>query len=155
SSKLNKFIFHKADGMKKGQSVSLLITDKTDIGYVAIVDHKSWGVLFYSEVSKPLHVGQTVPGYIKRIREDGKIDLSLLPPGYAKVEGLSAKVLAEVKKQQGFLPLSDSSSPALIQQKFGVSKRVYKMAIGALFKQKLITIEENGIRITEKGKNVR
>ena len=92
-----------------------------------------------------------MPGYIKRTREDGKIDLSLLPPGYAKVEGLRQKY-CRGEETARLSPLSDSSSPALIQQKFGVSKRVYKMAIGALFKQKLITIEENGIRITEKGK---
>ncbi len=153
SSKLNKFIAHRSEGFKNGQSVKLLITDKTDIGYSAIVENRSWGVLFYSDVNHPLHIGQTVPGFIKRVRDDGKIDLSLLAPGYAKVEGIGAKVLAQLKKQNGYLPISDRSDPELIKKQFGVSKRTYKMAIGGLFKQKLITIEEDGIRITEKGNN--
>jgi hypothetical protein len=153
SSKLNKFIRHRPEYFTKGHGVELYISDKTDLGYVAVIEHRSWGVLFYSDVVKPLRIGQRIKGYIKRIRDDGKIDLSLHAPGFAVVDDMSRKVLRELAKNDGFLPLSDKSEPELIYDRFGVSKRAYKMTIGTLYKQQLITIEKDGIRLTEQGKD--
>lgn len=153
SSKLNKFIRHRPEYFTKGQSVELQINERTDLGYSAVIDHRSWGVLFYSDVVKPLRIGQKIRGYIKRIRDDDKIDLSLHAPGYAVVDDVSRKVLRELANNDGFLPLSDKSEPGLIYDRFGVSKRAYKMTIGTLYKQQLITIEKDGIRLTEQGKN--
>ncbi len=153
SSKLNKFIRHRPEYFTKGHAVELYISDKTDLGYVAVIEHRSWGVLFYSDVVKPLRIGQRIKGYIKRIRDDGKIDLSLHAPGFAVVDDMSRKVLRELAKNDGFLPLSDKSEPELIYDRFGVSKRAYKMTIGTLYKQQLITIEKDGIRLTEQGKD--
>lgn len=153
SSKLNRFIKHLPQYFKQGEAVDLIITDKTDIGYSAVINNKSWGVLFFSDVVTPLRIGQKTKGFIKRLRDDGKIDLSLHAPGYAKVEGLSAEVLTALKESDGFIPLSDKSAPEKIHARFGVSKNAYKMAIGALFKQRLITIEKQGITITETGKD--
>ncbi|ARU55053.1 RNA binding S1 [Oleiphilus messinensis] len=152
SSKLNKFISHDSKGFANAQKVDLLITDKTDIGYSAVINHRSWGLLFFSDVASPLKIGTRCTGFIKRIREDGKIDLSLQAPGYAKVDDLSRKVLNALIKADGFLPLSDKSSPDSIRDAFAVSKNAYKMTIGALYKQQLITIDKDGIRITDKGK---
>ena len=150
SSKLNKFIYHEADAYKRGQAVELMISDKTDIGYSAVINNKHWGVLFYSDVVKPVLPGQRLKGYIKKIREDGKIDLCLEPIGYAKVDPLSARILEQLEANDGFIPLSDKSSPDLIYERFGVSKKSYKMSIGSLYKKRLITIAREGISLLPK-----
>ncbi|MFT6905608.1 MAG: putative RNA-binding protein (virulence factor B family), partial [Oleiphilaceae bacterium] len=110
-----------------------------------VINHKNWGVLFYSDVIKPLKIGQRVSGFIKRIREDGKIDLSLHAPGFAKIETLAEKVLSLLQKNEGFLALSDKSPPEEIYEQLSVSKKSYKTAIGTLYKKKLIRIEAEGI----------
>lgn len=153
TTKLNKFISRMSDAYQQGQAVELIISDKTDIGYSAIINHHTWGVLFFSDVVTPLKHGQKLKGYIKRIREDGKIDLSLNKPGFAITEDLSIKILKALNQQQGFLPLSDKSPPEEIYQAFNVSKKAYKMTIGTLYKKKLITIEKDGIRLTDESKN--
>jgi len=153
SSKLNQFISHNSnaseESYEKGQAVELAISDKTDLGYAAVVDHKHWGLLFYDDVVKPLNIGQKVKGFIKRVREDGKLDVSLHAPGFAKVDDLSAKVLREMKQNDGFLALNDKSPPESIYQLFSVSKKAFKMTIGNLYKKRLITIDADGIRLVE------
>lgn len=145
SSKLNKFIEKHPEGYQQGDPVSLHISEKTDIGYSAIINHKDWGVLFYSDVVKPLKFGQKVSGFIKRIREDGKIDLSLHAPGFAKIDTLAEKVLNLLQKNDGFLALSDKSKPEEIYQHLSASKKSFKTAIGTLYKKKLIRIEREGV----------
>ena len=147
SSKLNKFLDQQPGRYHNGLEVDLLICDLSDIGYTAVINNQHWGVLFDSEVYRSLRHGQKLKGYIKRIREDGKIDLSLQQPGYKKVTTLSDKVLDELKKQGGYLPLSDKSAPEAIYKTFGASKKAYKMAIGALYKNRQITIEKDGITL--------
>lgn len=149
SSKLNKFIEKNPEGYTQGQAVDLVITEKTDLGYAAVIDHQYWGLLFYSDVVKPLKAGQRIKGYIKRIRPDGKVDLSLQAPGFAKVEDLSVRVLRELNEQGGFLALSDKSPPELIYERFGVSKKAFKMTIGNLYKKRMITLEDGGIRLSD------
>jgi len=151
SSKLNRFICRLSDDYQQGQAVELIISDRTDIGYSAVINHHVWGVLFYSDVVTPLKIGQKIKGYIKRIREDGKIDLSLHKPGFAKVEDLSVRILKALNQHQGFLPLSDKSAPDEIYQMFNVSKKAYKMTIGTLYKKRLIAIDKDGIRLTDQG----
>jgi len=145
STKLNKYIERNPGGYIQGQAVTLHINEKTDIGYSAIIDHHDWGVLFYSDVVKPLKIGQKVSGFIKRIREDGKIDLSLHAPGFAKIDSLAEIVLALLHKNSGYLALSDKSPPEDIYEKLSASKKSYKTAIGTLYKKKLIRIEKDGI----------
>jgi len=147
SSKLNKFISKIPTGLKQGQAVDLTITEKTELGYACAINHSYWGLLFHSDVVKPLNPGQQIKGYIKRIRQDGKVDLSLQAPGYAKVDDLSKRVLRELSAKGGFLPLSDKSPPEAIYEAFGVSKKSYKMTIGALYKQRQIRIDKDGIRL--------
>ncbi|PID43208.1 MAG: GntR family transcriptional regulator [Proteobacteria bacterium] len=153
SSKLHKFVRHAPKLFRQGQPVEFIITDKTDIGYSAVIENQSWGVLFFCDAANPPRVGQKMKGYIKRIRDDGKIDLSLQQPGYGRIEKISARVLAELDRSGGYIPLSDKSPPGLIAARFSVSKSAYKMAIGSLYRQRLITIEKEGIRITEKGRD--
>tara|TARA_R110001592_G_scaffold360979_2_gene670513 strand:+ start:8925 stop:9770 length:846 start_codon:yes stop_codon:yes gene_type:complete len=145
STKLNKYIERSPEGYSQGQAVTIQIDEKTDIGYSAVINHKNWGVLFYSDVVKPLKIGQRVSGFIKRIREDGKIDLSLHAPGFAKIDTLAEKVLSLLQKNNGFLALSDKSPPEEIYEQLSVSKKSYKTAIGTLYKKKLIRIERDGI----------
>ena len=145
STKLNKFISKTNPELKQGQEVSLFINEKTDIGYSAVINHTTWGVLFYSDVVKPLKYGQQVRGYIKRVREDGKIDLSLHAPGFAKIDTLAEKVLHLLNKNGGYLGLSDKSPPEEIYELLSASKKSYKTAIGTLYKKKLIRIEQDGI----------
>lgn len=152
SALLNKFIEKEPSGYKAGQAVDLAVSEKTDLGYSCVIDHQFWGLLFYSDVVKPLRIGQSVKGYIKRVREDGKVDLSLQAPGFAKVDDLTKRVLRALKDNDGFLALSDKSSPEAIADKFGVSKKSYKMTIGNMYKNKLISIESGGIRLLEETK---
>lgn len=149
SSKLNKFITKTPKDLKEGQAVDLTVTEKTDLGYACAINHSCWGLLFHSDVVKPLVPGQAIKGYIKRIRQDGKIDLSLQAPGYAKVDDLSKRVLRELKAKGGFLALSDKSPPEAIYAAFGVSKKSYKMTIGTLYKKRLISIDKDGIRLLD------
>jgi predicted RNA-binding protein (virulence factor B family) len=127
--------------------VSLLIADKTDLGVKAIINNTHWGMLYQNELFQPVKKGQKLEGFIKQIREDHKIDLSLYRPGYGKVGELTDKILRKLNDNQGFLALTDKSPPETIYTTFGVSKKVFKQAIGALYKKKLIVIGEDGIRL--------
>jgi uncharacterized protein len=149
SSKLDKFLDRTPAVYKTGSKVKLLICDKTDLGFKAIVQGKHWGILFYSDVFQPLERGQKIDGYIKQIRPDGKIDLCLQKPGFGKVNGLTDVILEYIKAQGGFMPVTDKTPAEEIYRLFGVSKKTYKMAIGALYKKRLITFENNGTRLVE------
>jgi uncharacterized protein len=147
TTKIDKFIADVSVYFKAGQKVSLLIADKTDLGIKAIINNTHWGMLYENELFQPVQKGQKLEGFIRQIREDSKIDLTLHQPGYGKVDELTDKILAKLKDNQGFLPLSDKSPPETIYNAFGVSKKVFKQAIGALYKKKLVLLEKDGIRL--------
>ncbi|MEL0629208.1 CvfB family protein [Psychromonas aquatilis] len=149
SSKLDRFLDKVPATYKVGEKVDLIIADRTDIGFKAIINHKHWGVIFESDVFGDLGIGKKCKGYIRRIREDGKIDLGLTQTGYAKVEGLSDRILLSLRQNDGFLPLSDKSSPEQIAKILKMSKGNFKKAIGQLYKQGHIVIAANGITITK------
>lgn len=152
SALLNKFIEKEPQGYKVRQPVALAVSEKTDLGYACVMDNKYWGLLFYSDVVKPLIIGQSIKGYVKRLREDGKVDLSLQAPGFAKVDDLTKRVLRALNENDGYIPLSDKSPPEAIAEAFGVSKKSYKMTIGNMYKNKLIKIESKGIRLLKQDK---
>ena len=147
SSKLDKFLDRTPPTYKTGEKVQLLICDKTDLGFKAIVNGRHWGILFYNDVFQPLERGQKIDGFIKQVRPDGKIDLCLHKPGFEKVTDLTAVILNHIKAQGGFMPITDKSPPEEIYRLFGVSKKTYKQAIGALYKKRLITFENNGTKL--------
>jgi len=147
TTKIDKFIADESIYFKAGQKVSLLIADKTDLGIKAIINNSHWGMLYQNELFQPVSKGQKLVGYIKQIREDLKIDLSLHQPGYGKVDELTDKIMAKLKDNQGFLALNDKSPPEAIYSAFGVSKKVFKQAIGALYKKKQVLLEKDGIRL--------
>jgi predicted RNA-binding protein (virulence factor B family) len=145
STKFNKFLNQSPPDYQEGQEVDLIIDSKTDLGYKAIIHFQHTGILYANEVFVALKTGDCLKGYIKKLREDGKIDLSLEKQGYEKIDPASSKVLDLLKQKDGFLPFTDKSDPAAIQKVFGFSKKTFKQAVGALYKNRIIRIETNGI----------
>lgn len=137
---------------RPGDEVQLLVVQKTDLGFKAIVDNKYMGLIYDSEIFRPLHAGNTLKGYIKQVRQDGKIDL-VLQTGKSeeKVADFSERLLIYLQSQGGHSDLNDKSDSQLIYDVFGVSKKVFKKAVGDLYKRRLITLDE-GLTLTEKGR---
>ena len=134
---------------QRGQEVRLLIAAETTLGYKAIINDEHSGLIYHSDVNEPLVVGQALPGYILRVRPDEKIDLTIHQSGYKRIAPLTEEILEMLRDRAGFLPYHDKSPPAGIQATFGVSKKAFKQAIGALFKERRITIEPDGIRLVK------
>ncbi len=149
SSKLSKFLDNTPPEYEEGQEVDLLISNKSDIGYVAVINNLHSGLLYKNEVFQPLKRGQKIKGYIKKVREDEKIDLMLQRPGYGKIDPLAEKILKALKKAGGNLPIGDKSSPELIYKTFSVSKKDFKKAVGKLYKAKLILVEKEAIKLVQ------
>jgi len=152
SSKLDKFLGVKPPNYEAGEPVDLLICDKTDLGYKVIVNNAHWGMVYENEVFQRLKIGQTLKGYIKLIREDLKIDVSLQPSGYQKVDPISQTILKAIKESGGSITVTDKSPPEEIYALFGVSKKTFKKAIGTLYKKRLITVDPRGIRLNRKSR---
>jgi len=150
SSKLDKFLSLQPPNYDEGEEVDLIIYDKTDLGYKVFVNNAHGGMVYKNEVFQKLLIGQQLKGYIKKIREDLKIDLSLQQPGYQGVDDISQTILNTIKDHGGRLAVTDKSPPEDIYSLFGVSKKTFKKAIGALYKKRLITIDTNGIRLARR-----
>lgn len=147
STKIDKYLDQVFPEYEMGQEVDLLIARKSDLGYSVIINNAHWGLIYDNEIFQPLKIGQKLKGYIKSIREDEKIDVSLQPMGYAKIEGLAGEVLEKLKDYGGVLDLSDKSDPEEIYKVFGCSKKNYKKALGTLLKQGLIEISDTEVRL--------
>ncbi|KPJ97510.1 MAG: GntR family transcriptional regulator [Desulfobacterales bacterium SG8_35] len=147
SAKLDKFFSQQPPDYAEGEEVDLLIYDKTDMGYKAVVNNAHGGMIYKNEVFQALHIGRQVKGYIKKIRADGKIDLSLQPSGYKKVDAVSRSILKTIKEHGGSIAVTDNSPPEDIYSLFGVSKKTFKKAIGALYKKRLISLNTDGIKL--------
>lgn len=145
--KVEKFLDKSPSDYKVNDQVDLIIWTATEVGYKAIINGKHQGVIYRNEIFKPIHTGQKMVGYIKKVREDGKIDLALDPLGYVKIDAQAQKVLDLLHKSKGKLPYNDKTDPEVIYKIFGMSKKVFKQAIGTLYKQKQITISDQGIAI--------
>ncbi len=130
-----------------GDAVDLLIWQKTDLGFKAIVDGKYQGLIYDDQVFQPLHTGDKVTGYIDHVRTDGKIDLTIQPTGRKQTEEFSEVLLHYLQENGGYCELGDKSDSELIRDRFKVSKKVYKRAIGDLYKRHLISITDDGIRL--------
>jgi hypothetical protein len=132
---------------QNGQAVELWIVAKTDLGFKAIVNGEHWGLLYANEVFQPLSYGQKIQGFIKEIRPDGKIDLALQRTGHQAGDDIAPRILELLKEKGGFLEINDKTSAEIIYELFGVSKKKYKIALGGLYKKRLIQIEDDGIRL--------
>lgn len=149
SCKPNKFLETENLEVKENEEVELLIAERTDIGINVIINDRYKGILYQNEIFRTLTYGDRVKGYIKKIREDKKIDVSLEKQGYVKVRSHEENILEKLKTNKGFLPLNDYSSPEEITAALEMSKKTFKKAIGALFKQRKIRIEEKGIYLNK------
>jgi predicted RNA-binding protein (virulence factor B family) len=147
SAKVEDYLDLAPHNFTEGQEVDLVIYNQTDIGFKAIINNTHTGVIYTKDVFREVERGEKTKGYIKKIRADNKIDLIIDKPGYEKVDEVSKKILEKLKEQQGFIPLVDKSPAGDVYDMFGISKKTFKKAIGGLYRSKLITIEENGIKL--------
>jgi len=145
SAKLEQFLNHEPANYLPGDEVELIITSITDLGYKAAINHRHEGILYKNEVFGQVKKGQQLTGYVKKVRDDGKIDLRLYKEGYTKIDGMTGVLLEQLEIQDGFLPLTDKSPAEDIYRILGMSKKSFKQAIGALYKSKIISIGNNGI----------
>ncbi|BCU76236.1 S1-like domain-containing RNA-binding protein [Luteolibacter sp. LG18] len=132
---------------REGDEVDLLLYGKTELGYKAIVNGRHTGLLFANQVFRRLRAGERTKGYVALVRDDGKLDLSLEPAGRERISSLEAKILHELEGRGGWWELHDNSPAEEISKALGVSKRAFKQATGALFRQRKIRIEPNGLRL--------
>lgn len=147
SAKVERYLSTDYPPYHGGDEVQLLIWQKTDLGFKAIVDNKYAGLLFDDEIFRYLHSGDRVTAYVKQVRPDGKIDLSLQKKGQKAVVDFSDTLLQHLQTNGGRTPLGDKSPAEEIYAVFGVSKKVFKKAVGDLYKRHLITIQPDGIAL--------
>lgn len=147
SSKLDYCLDKVPAHFKPGEEVNLLVAQTSPMGTKVIINNSHWGLVHSADTFQTLHYGKKIQGYIKTIREDGKIDVILRKIGQENIHDLAKNILAALHKNDGFLPLHDKSSSQDIQKAFSESKKSFKSAIGQLYKQKKIMIEANGIRL--------
>lgn len=150
SSKLEKYLAVSPSAMEINQEVSLLISDESDLGYRAVINDKALGFLYNNDIFQKLRIGQRLPGFVKNIREDGRIDLYLQKPGFEKIVDLGKQILDKLQSAGGFLPVTDKSSPEKISDLFGISKKNYKKAVGGLYKKGLVELTDKGISLSKK-----
>ncbi len=152
SSRLGVWLNNDPITYKPYEEVELFICNKSDLGVHTIINDKHWGFLFNEDIFQKLNRGQRIKGYIKQVRPDYKIDVCLEKYGYDKAVDLSKAILKKLIENDGFLPVTDKSKPKEITALFGVSKKTYKRAVGALYKKKIVSLDADGIRLNERKK---
>jgi predicted RNA-binding protein (virulence factor B family) len=151
SCRLNRYLEPEAEGFEVSQEVEILVAKRTDLGFKAIVNGGFWGILYQNELFKTINVGDKMTAFVKKVREDKKLDLVLNEQGFrAMIDPASDKILGKLDESNGYLPLTDKSPPQLIYDVFQMSKKAFKRAIGNLYKRKLINIAKDGIYLMEK-----
>jgi hypothetical protein len=147
SAKVERYLSKEMPAYKDGQEVPVMIWQKTDLGYKVIVDNRFSGLIYQNEIFSQLEIGEHLTAYVKQVRPDGKIDLSLQKYGAAKVGDFSTSLLDYLKAHDGFTPLGDKSAAEDIYETFGVSKKTFKKTVGELYKKRLIVIADDGIHL--------
>lgn len=144
---INKYLRDNEITINEGDEVDILICDETDLGYKVIVNQKYWGMIYKNQIFSDIDTGQRINAWVKQIREDGKIDVTLQQPGFKEVLSAEEKILKLLEQQNGYSDLNDDSKPDEIYTELQISKKVFKKAIGKLFREKKIMITENGIQL--------
>lgn len=148
SNKIDKFLSNDILTITEGQKVDILIWKQTDIGFSVIINNKHSGLVFDNEIFKKLNIGEKLTAYVKRIREDNKVDISLHPIGFENSNDPNCELIYQALiDNDGFLAITDKSSPVDIYTEFGISKKAYKKAIGTLYKQRKIELVKDGIKV--------
>jgi len=149
SSKIEKFLDNLPPEFKEGEEVDVMIYSETEMGYKAIINGVQTGMIYGNEVFRNLKKGEKLKAYIKKVREDDKIDLMIEKPGYQKVDGIAQSILDKLKSLGGFMDITDKSKADEISRRLGISKKSFKKAIGSLYKQRIVIIEDDGIRLLD------
>lgn len=147
SARLDKFLSRTKPPYETDEEVDIIVWRRTDLGWKVIVNGNHSGLVFANEVFRDLKTGDRLKGYVKRVRTDGKIDIVLQRHGVAGDDDSSMRLLSAIEAQRGFLPLNDNSSPDEISSMLGMSKKAFKRAAGKLYKQRLIIIDDDGLRL--------
>ena len=151
SAKLDDFLYDTDENQhfNAGEKVKVIVAGRSDLGVKVIVDHAYWGLVYHSDVFEELRRGDVKTAYIKRLRPDHKLEISLQAPGFKKAVDLTDKIIEALEAAGGHLPLGDKSDPNAIKQQFGCSKSTFKQAIGSLYKARKIRIEPKAIYLIE------
>jgi predicted RNA-binding protein (virulence factor B family) len=147
SAKLNKYIERENINLQDGDIVDLLIYSETELGFNAIVNNLYSGLIYKNEIYETIRIGDTMKGFVKHIREDNKIDLSLQKSGFELVDDVKWRILNMIKQNDGFLSLTDNSSPEEIKSKLQISKKAFKKAIGTLYRERLVKLTDKGVQL--------
>jgi len=148
SNRIDRYLQNEDLTVEVGEEVDLIVMQQSDLGFTVIINNLHKGLIFDNEIFVDLNIGDRLKGFVKNIREDNKIDISLQAIGYNKFNDVNAElVFKRLADNDGFLPISDKSSPDEIYEEFGISKKAFKKSLGFLYKERKITIEPDGIRI--------
>ncbi len=147
TARIERFLGNTKPEYKMNQEVDLLVVKETEIGYRVIVDNAHWGIIYRSETFQPVDCGLRIKGYVKQVREDGKVDVSLQKQGYKVVDDLGENILQKLHENGGFLPVNDKTSSEEINDLFGCSKKSFKKAIGTLYRFHKILITDEGVKL--------
>lgn len=149
SAKVERYLSKEKPEYTAGEEVNILIWQKTDLGFKAIIDNKYSGLLYENEIFSSIETGMEIKAFVKQVRGDGKVDLILQKPGFEKVDDFAKTLLDYIKEQGGRIHLNDKSPAEDIYDTFGVSKKTFKKGVGDLYKKRLITLHEDGIALVE------
>lgn len=149
SAKVERYLSKEKPEYAAGEEVAILIWQKTDLGFKAIIDNKYGGLLYENEIFSSVETGMEMKAFVKQVREDGKVDLILQKPGFEKVDDFAKTLLDYIKEQGGRIHLSDKSPAEEIYATFGVSKKTFKKGVGDLYKKRLIVLHEGGIALAK------
>ncbi len=151
SNKIDKKLDNEMMSVEEGEEVDLMVYHQTKIGFSVIVNNKHKGLVYKNEVFKDLNIGDKLKGYVKTVREENKLDISLQPIGFLNFNSKNSEdIYKALVANDGYIGLTDKSSPDQIYVRFGISKKAFKRAVGDLYKQRKIVIEDKGIRITSR-----
>ncbi|MEG1648648.1 MAG: S1-like domain-containing RNA-binding protein [Rikenellaceae bacterium] len=153
TTKLNNYIYNDDLDLNVGDKVTIMVAIKSDFGYRVIIENRHWGVIYNDQIFKPVSLGDKLEGYVKRITEDKRVDISLRSEGLSLVQESSSELKDLLKQSGGFLPLGDKYDPELIHSTTGMSKKSFKRAVGMLMKSKDIEMTEEGIKLLSKDEN--
>lgn len=145
STRIEDFLDNMDLSVQRGDALDLVVFSKSELGYSVIVNNKHQGLIHANEVFKPISIGDRITGYVKQVREDNKLDIVLQPIGYRQYIDAHTALLGKRLEAKGFLPLTDKSSAEEIHAEFGISKKAFKKALGALYKERLVRLGEDGI----------
>ena len=147
SMKIEKFLKKLPVEVALNQEVDLIIYDETDLGFKAVVNKKNMGLLYKNEIFQKLYYADSLKGFVKKLRDDQRLDLILRAAGHKATDDIALRLIELLKANNNFLDITDKTSPEVIHEKFNTSKKKFKIALGRLYKERVITVGEDGIRL--------